>query len=34
MQLGAARFIRKPLESATLLQVIDQVCSAAAGQAG
>ncbi|OFV95692.1 MAG: hypothetical protein A3H28_15550 [Acidobacteria bacterium RIFCSPLOWO2_02_FULL_61_28] len=34
LQLGAARFIRKPLEPATLLQVIHQVCSAAAGSAG
>lgn len=34
LQLGAARFIRKPLEPAMLLQVIEQVCSAAAGQAG
>ena len=34
LQLGAAYFLRKPLESARLLEAIEQVCRAAAGSAG
>ena len=34
MKLGAAQFVRKPMEAETLLRAIHQVCSAAAGQAG
>jgi len=34
LALGAAHFLRKPLETARLLEVIEQVCQAAAGSAG
>lgn len=34
LQLGAAYFLRKPLESARLLEAIEQVCQAAASSAG